>query len=148
MQSAIHKQDYENVLLTGTVNTIIEFADWFLPQLLLFYNVAAYHTIFFLKVITNRLIYTTTFISLMCEVSFHLMKSIFLLPYFKNKIIYATTFNSLMCEVSFHVMKMYFCSLIFKTTWFVTTEHGDVENTMSRWRLHSLNRNTLSLYRV
>lgn len=117
VQSAIHKQDYENVLLTGTVNTIIEFADWFLSHLLLFYNVAAYHTIFFLKVITNRLIYTTTFISLMCE-------------------------------VSFHVMKMYFCSLIFKTTWFVTTEHGDVENTTSRWRLRSLDRNTLSLYRV
>lgn len=46
-------------------------------------NVAVYH-IFFIKVITNRLIYVMILILLINEVSFHLMKMYFCYPILKT----------------------------------------------------------------
>lgn len=51
---------------------------------------------------------------------------------------HSKTFFLLICEVAFHLMTMYFFYPILKATRFVTTEHGNVQNMTSRWRMPRL----------
>lgn len=57
---------------------------------------------------------------------------IFFIKVKTNRLIYATIFILLIHKVSFHLMKRYFCYPILKSTCFVTTAQGNVENMASR----------------
>lgn len=50
---------------------------------------------------------------------------------------YAPTLISLIYEISIHLKKRYICSPILKTSCFVNTAHGNVENMMLRIHTHS-----------
>lgn len=52
-----------------------------------------------------------------------------------NTSVYASTFISLIGEVSFHLMKSDIVIRFSKQHVFVTTEHGNIQNMTSKWRL-------------